>query len=140
MGTLIVQALAYIGVGLIILIIGFFVLDLLTPGHLATEVAQGNKSAGVLAAVELDSLGLILWFAIYFNGGGWGALDDAAIFGLLGVAAQAASFKLIDLATPGHLAVHCWGQREAQHRLTAAATWAAGAQFAVSLVVCASLT
>jgi uncharacterized membrane protein YjfL (UPF0719 family) len=140
MGTLILQALAYTGVGLIILIIGFFVLDLLTPGHLATEVVQGNKSAGVLAAVELMSLGLILWFAIYFNGGGWGALDDAAVFGLLGVAAQAASFKLIDLATPGHLAVHSWGDRDSHHRVTAAATWAAGAQVAVSLIVCAALT
>lgn len=140
MGTLILQALAYIGVSLILLVIGFFVLDLLTPGHLASEVAHGNKSAGVLAAVELASLGLILWFAIYFNGGGWGALDDAAVFGLIGIAAQAASFKLIDLATPGHLSAHCWGERENQHRVTATATWAAGAQVAVSLIVCAALT
>ena len=50
---------------------------------------EGNPGAGLIAATGLVSLGLILWFAIYFTGAGWNGLDDAAIFGLVGVVTQA---------------------------------------------------
>ena len=77
------QTLAYAGVGLAILVVGFFVMDLLTPGKLGELVGAGNPNAGVLGATTLLALGLVMWFAIFFTGAGWDGLDDALVFGLV---------------------------------------------------------
>ena len=105
---LVLQVLAYSGVGLVVLVIGFYVLDLLTPGKLGHLVMEGNPGAGLLAATGLASLGLILYFAIHFTGAGWDGLDDAAIFGLVGVLVQAVGFFVLDMVIPGKLGDHCF--------------------------------
>ena len=79
---------------------------------------------------------MILWFAIYFTGAGWDGLDDAAVFGLVGVAAQAVGFLVLDMLIPGKLADHCFDGRDAHP----AAYVTAGIQLSVALVICASLT
>jgi uncharacterized membrane protein YjfL (UPF0719 family) len=101
------QVLAYSGVGLAVLIAGFFVLDALTPGNLGKLVVDGNPNAAVLAAATLVSLGLVLWFAIFFTGAGWDGLDDALVYGAVGVGAQLVGFMLLDLLTPGKLGDVC---------------------------------
>jgi uncharacterized membrane protein YjfL (UPF0719 family) len=131
----VLQVLAYTGVALAILAAGFVVLDLLTPGKLGTLVMEGNPGAGLLAATALVSLGLILYFAIYFTGAGWSGLDDALVFGIVGVFAQAVGFVVLDLLIPGKLADHCF-----EAKLHPAAWATAGIQLSVALVVCASLT
>jgi uncharacterized membrane protein YjfL (UPF0719 family) len=132
---LVLQVLAYSGVGLVVLVVGFIVLDLLTPGKLGQLVMEGNPGAGLLAATGLASLGLILYFAIHFTGAGWDGLDDAAIFGLVGVLVQAVGFVILDLLIPGKLGDHCFNPT-----LHPAAWVSAGIQLSVALVVCASLT
>jgi uncharacterized membrane protein YjfL (UPF0719 family) len=132
---LVLQVLAYSGVGLAVLVVGFIVLDLLTPGKLGQLVMEGNPGAGLLAASGLTSLGLILYFAIHFTGAGWNGLDDAAVFGLVGVAVQALGFFILDLLIPGQLGKHCF-----EPNLHPAAWVSAGIQVSVALVVCASLT
>ena len=42
MFELVLQVLAYSGVGLAVLVVGFIVLDLLTPGKLGQLVMEGN--------------------------------------------------------------------------------------------------
>jgi uncharacterized membrane protein YjfL (UPF0719 family) len=135
MFELVLQVLAYTGVGLGVLIAGFYVLDVLTPGKLGQQVMDGNPGAALLSFTTLVSLGLVLWFAIFFTGAGWSGLDDAAVFGAVGVAAQAVGFFLLDLLTPGKLATTCF-----QPTLHPAAWVTAGVQLAVALVVSASLT
>ena len=135
MFELVLQVLAYSGIGLAVLVVGFFVLDLLTPGKLGQLVMEGNPGAGLLAATGLVSLGLILYFAIHFTGAGWDGLDDAAVFGLVGVAVQAVGFVVLDLLIPGKLGKHCFDPT-----LHPAAWASAGIQLSVALVVCASLT
>ncbi len=135
---LVLQTLAYSGVGLAVLVVGFIALDLLTPGRLGRHVMEGNRGAGLIAATGLASLGLILWFSIYFTGAGWDGLDDAAIFGLVGVVAQALGFFILDLLIPGKLADHCFDGVDA--RVHPAAFVTAGIQLSVALVICASLT
>jgi uncharacterized membrane protein YjfL (UPF0719 family) len=132
---LVLQVLAYSGIGLVVLVIGFYVLDLLTPGKLGHLVMEGNPGAGLLAATGLASLGLILYFAIHFTGAGWDGLDDAAIFGLVGVLVQAVGFFVLDMVIPGKLGDHCFNPT-----LHPAAYVTAGIQVSVALVVCASLT
>ena len=135
MFELVLQVLAYSGVGLVVLVVGFFMLDLLTPGKLGQLVMEGNPGAGLLAATGLASLGLILYFAIHFTGAGWDGLDDAAIFGLVGVLVQAVGFFVLDMVIPGKLGDHCFSPT-----LHPAAYVTAGIQVSVALVVCASLT
>jgi uncharacterized membrane protein YjfL (UPF0719 family) len=131
----VLQVLAYTGVGLAILVAGFYVLDVMTPGKLGTLVMEGNPGAGLLAGVSLFSLGLIQFFAIYFTGAGWDGLDDALVFGLVGVVAQAVAVFILDLLIPGKLAEHCF------HPTLHPAAWVtAGVQLSVALIVCASLT
>jgi uncharacterized membrane protein YjfL (UPF0719 family) len=132
---LVLQVLAYSGVGLVVLVVGFIVLDLLTPGKLGQLVMEGNPGAGLMTATGLASLGLILYFAIHFTGAGWEGLDDAAVFGLVGVLMQAVGFFILDLLIPGKLAAHCF-----EPKMHPAAWASAGIQISVALVVCASLT
>jgi len=132
---LVAQVIAYSAVGLGVLVAGFFVLDLLTPGKLGELVMARNPNAAVLTSGILVSLGLVLWFAIYFTGAGWDGLGDAAVYGAVGVLAQAAGFVVLDLVTPGRL-----GAIAEEPTLHPAAWVAAAAQLAVALVVCASLT
>ena len=129
------QVLAYSGIGLVVLVAGFFVIDVLTPGRLGTLVMDGNPNAAMLAATTLVSLGLILWFAIFFTGAGWNGLDDALVYGAVGVGAQAIGFVVLDLLTPGKLEV-IW----ATEKLHPASFVSAAVQVSVALVVCASLT
>lgn len=132
---LVAQVLAYSGVGLVVLVAGFFVIDALTPGRLGVLVMEGNPNAAVLTATALVSLGLILWFAIFFTGSGWSGLDDALVYGAVGVAAQAVGFVVLDLLTPGRLGVVC-----EEAKLHPASLVSAAVQLATALVVCASLT
>jgi len=135
------QVLAYAGVGLAILVAGFFVLDLLTPGKLGQLVIDGNPNAAILSAATLVSLGLILWFAIFFTGGDWDGLDDTLVYGSVGVGAQLAGFMILDLLTPGKLGDVCMDVESGASTRFVPATWVAAAlQFAVALIVCASLT
>ena len=138
MFELVLQTLAYSGVGLAVLLVGFIALDLLTPGHLGTHVMEGNRGAGLIAATGLFSLGLILYFAIYFTGAGWGSLDDAAVYGIVGVVVQAIGFFVLDMLIPGKLADHCF--ETLNDRVHPAAYVTAGIQLSAALVICAALT
>ena len=129
------QVLAYSAVGLAVLVAGFFVIDALTPGKLGALVMDGNPNAAILASATLVSLGLILWFAIFFTGAGWDGIDDALVYGAVGVGAQAVGFFVLDLLTPGKLNVIC-----AQEKLHPASFVSAAVQLSTALVVCASLT
>jgi uncharacterized membrane protein YjfL (UPF0719 family) len=131
----VLQVLAYTGVGLAILVAGFVMLDLMTPGQLGGLVMNGNPGAGLLAGVTLVSLGLIQFFAIVFTGADWSGLDDALVFGIIGVVAQAAGIFILDLLIPGKLTEHCFNEK-----LHPAAWVTAGIQLSVAFIVCASLT
>ena len=132
---LVAQVLVYSLVGLLVLGVGFFVLDLLTPGHLAQLVVDGNRNAALLSASGLVSLGLIQYYAIHYTGAGWDGVDDALVFGAIGVLTQAVGFFALGSLLRG---VHrsSFETRELQ-------PWAwvlAAVHVAFALVVCASLT
>jgi len=145
------QVLAYSGIGIAILLLGFYVVDVLTPGHLGRHIAAGNPNACLLAASALTSLGLVLWFTIFFTGEGWDGLDEVLVFGLVAIAVQAIGFLLLDLLVPGDLRHSAMGGThdaagdkvalaEGRSAFHPAAGVAAAIHVAVALVVCASLT
>jgi uncharacterized membrane protein YjfL (UPF0719 family) len=102
-------AVAYTGVGIALLSLGFVVLDLLTPGHLGRHIHEERSvSAGLVLATGFLGQGAVVFAAIWTNAtSGFGeALLYTVVFGVLGVLLQAVAFVVLDLITPGKLGAH----------------------------------
>ncbi len=102
-------AVAYTGVGIALLTLGFFALDLLTPGHLGRHIhEQRSVNAAVVLAAGFLGQGAVVFATIWTNAtSGFGqALLYTVIFGVLGVVLQAVAFLVLDLITPGRLGAH----------------------------------
>jgi uncharacterized membrane protein YjfL (UPF0719 family) len=99
-------AVVYLGVGVALLILAAYVVDLLTPGRLVTHVVHHRSySAALVLAAALIGQGLVIFTAIWTNAEtGFGdALLWTVVFGLLGVVLSAVAFALVDVLTPGRL-------------------------------------
>ncbi len=122
---LVAQVLVYSLVGLLVLGAGFFV----------GGVVEGNRNAALLSASGLVSLGLIQYYAIHYTGAGWDGLDDALVFGAVGVVTQAVGFFALGSLLRG---VH---RSSFEERALQPWAWVlAAVHVAFALVVCASLT
>jgi uncharacterized membrane protein YjfL (UPF0719 family) len=92
-------------VGLVLMAVGFALIDVLTPGNLREQVwVERNRNAAVLAASNLLGVGIIVATAIAASDGNWaqGLLSTAA-YGLLGLVLMGISFIVLDAVTPGKL-------------------------------------
>ena len=130
-------AVAYTGVGIALLILGFFMLDLLTPGHLGRHIAENRSiNAALVLAAGFLGQGLIVFASIWTNAtSAFGlALLYTVVFGILGVVLQAVAFLVLDLITPGKLGSHV--MEVAFHP---ASLVLAAAQLAVALIIVASI-
>ena len=102
-------AVAYTGVGILLLILGAVVLDVLTPGHLAKHIYQERSvNAGIALGAVFLGQGMIAFTTIWTNAtSGFGdALVDTVVFGLVGIALQVVAFFVLDVLTPGKLGHH----------------------------------
>jgi hypothetical protein len=88
----------YAIVGLVLIIIGFFAVDLSTEGDLRQLVREGKPNAVIVTTVGTISMALIVVLAIYASGAAalWQGLTAALVFGLIGIAAQVASVRLLE--------------------------------------------
>src|SRR4051794_35473704 len=131
-------AVVYLGVGVALLILAAYVVDLLTPGRLVTHVVHHRSySAALVLAAALLGQGLVIFTAIWTNAeSGFGdALLWTVAFGLLGVVLTAVAFAVVDVLTPGRL-----GTMLAQSgRVRPVALVAAAAHLAVAGIVVASI-
>jgi len=130
-------ALAYSGVGIALLVLGFVVLDLLTPGRLASHIwTERSVNAAIVLSSGFLSLGLVIFTAIWTNSeSGFGsALGWTVAFGVLGVVLQAVAFVVLDLLTPGKL-----GEMVTLREFHPAALVTASSQLAVAGIVVASI-
>ena len=134
--------LVYLAMGVGLLVAGFLALDAVTPGRLGHLVmgrgsTRPSMGAGLLAAAAMLATGLVVFTALWTNvQDGFGrTVVFTVVFGLIGVVAQAASFKVVDLLTPGRLGDEVLGP----DRVHPAALLAAAAQLATAGVVCASI-
>jgi uncharacterized membrane protein YjfL (UPF0719 family) len=102
-------AVAYTGVGIVLLTLGFFALDLLTPGHLGRHIAEHRSvNAAIVLAAGFLGQGAVIFASIWTNAtSAFGeALLYTVVFGILGVLLQAVAFVVLDLLTPGKLGGH----------------------------------
>lgn len=96
-------SLAYFGVGALVLIVGFVVLDLLTPGSLRHHVFVDHRpNAAALFAAAASSLAIII-VTVITNASDVLAegLIDVLVYGFLGVVFQAVALIILELVVPG---------------------------------------
>jgi hypothetical protein len=88
----------YAVVGLVLMLVGFYALDVATPGPLRKELDQGKPNAVVVAAAGMISMALIVVLAIYASSGRLlEGLISAAVFGLVGIAAEVVMMRVATL-------------------------------------------
>ncbi|WP_204017356.1 DUF350 domain-containing protein [Sphaerimonospora thailandensis] len=98
-GALAIMAYAILGV--LLLVAGFYVVDLATPGRLSKVIrTDRNPNATVVAASGVAGVGLIVAASIWSSGG---ALREGLlvtlVFGLVGIAAQTLCMFAFDKVT-----------------------------------------
>ncbi|MFI6321940.1 DUF350 domain-containing protein [Nonomuraea sp. NPDC050556] len=89
---------AYAAVGLVLLIVGFFVIDLAIPGKLSTIIkTERNPNATLLTSSGLAAIALIVAASIWASGGKLAeGLTATAVFGLVGIAVQTVAMLVFD--------------------------------------------
>ena len=130
-------AVAYTGVGIALLTLGFFALDLLTPGRLGRHIHEERSvNAALVLAAGFLAQGAVIFAAIWTNAtSGFGqALLYTVVFGVLGVVLQAVAFLVLDLITPGRLGEHLMEKSFHPASLVSAAV-----QLAVAAIIVASI-
>ncbi|MEU8900877.1 DUF350 domain-containing protein [Nocardia sp. NPDC048505] len=121
----------YAIVGLALMLIGFYAIDLTTPGRLRGLVAAGKPNAIVVTAAGIISMAFIVVVAIYTSGGDLlGGLIRTAVFGLIGIIAQVISVRVLERVIGIHI-----GNALHADSYSPAALVVAGAHFALGLVV-----
>lgn len=97
--------LAYGAVGLVLMALGYGLVDVATPGKLRDLIwVHRNRNAAVLLCSGLLGIGVILTTAIVVSDDNLAVgLVNTVVYGLLGLALMGLSFVVIDAATPGKL-------------------------------------
>jgi uncharacterized membrane protein YjfL (UPF0719 family) len=128
---------AYAVVGVVLMGLGYGLVDLLTPGKLGELIwRERNPNAALVLLSGLAGVGLIVVTAILTS-------DDAivrgllstVVYGLLGIVLMGAAFLLLDAVTPGKL-----GETVTEHALHPAAWVTAVVHLAVAGIIAASVT
>ena len=130
-------AAAYTGVGIALLVLGFYVLDVLTPGHLGRLIYEDRSvNAAITLSAGFLGQGAIVFASIWTNAtSGFGrALLYTVVFGILGVVLQAVAFVALDVLVPGRL-----GQHLMEPAFHPASLISAAVQLAVAAIIVASI-
>lgn len=95
--------IAYFAAGILVLVVGFVVLDLLTPGKLRELVFVENRAgAATLAAAQQIALGMIIFSVIRASDDRlWVGISETLIYGAIGIAAQALALLVLEALVPG---------------------------------------
>jgi uncharacterized membrane protein YjfL (UPF0719 family) len=90
---------AYAGVGLVLFVAGFYVVDLATPGKLISMIRQErNPNATVLATAAMVAVGLIVAASVYGADGNLGeGLIATIVYGAVGIAVQTIAMLIFNL-------------------------------------------
>jgi uncharacterized membrane protein YjfL (UPF0719 family) len=109
LATGLLSGLGYAAVGIVLLALGYKVIDWVTPGDLNRLVyEQRNRNAALMVSSGLLGIGLIIVTAILTADDDFvDGVTSAAGYGLLGVALTAIAFKIVDALTPGDLGIIC---------------------------------
>ncbi|GAB3678534.1 DUF350 domain-containing protein [Actinocorallia lasiicapitis] len=90
LGDNILAIVAYAVVGLVLFVVGFYVIDLATPGHLVSVIRhERNPNATLLATAAMITVGVIVSASIYATDAALAeGLIATVVYGLVGILAQ----------------------------------------------------
>ncbi|NNH72664.1 DUF350 domain-containing protein [Nocardia uniformis] len=89
--------LCYAVLGLALMLLGFYAVDITTPGSLRQMVAEGRPNAVLVSASGMVSMAFIVVLAIYSQSGKLSeGLIAALTFGLVGIVAQVISVRIVE--------------------------------------------
>ncbi|WP_084216129.1 DUF350 domain-containing protein [Pseudonocardia spinosispora] len=92
--------LIYALLGLLMMIIGFYAIDLTTPGKLNALVRAGKPNAVVVTSAGMVSMAFIVVVAIYGSAGNLlEGLLSSLLYGLVGIVAQAIAVRILEFVT-----------------------------------------
>jgi hypothetical protein len=125
----------YAIVGLVLMVIGFYAIDLTTPGPLRKMVDASKPNAVIVAAAGMVSMALIVVLAIYASSGKLvEGLVGSAIFGLVGIVAQVVMMRIATVVIG--IDMHAlFGADEFNYE----SLMVAAAQFALGIVVAVAI-
>lgn len=97
--------LAYGGVGVVLMALGYLLVDVATPGRLHELIwVDRNRNAALLLTSNLAGVGIIVVSAIISSEDDFlRGIIGAGGYGLLGLIIMAVAFLLLDMLTPGRL-------------------------------------
>ena len=92
--------LLYAVLGVLLMLLGFWAVDLTTPGKLNQMVRDGLPGAVLVTGAGMVSMAFIVVTAIYSSSGTLvEGLVGASIFGLVGIVAQVGGVRLLEWVT-----------------------------------------
>jgi uncharacterized membrane protein YjfL (UPF0719 family) len=126
----------YAVIGLLLMLLGFYAIDLTTPGKLHQLVRAGAPNAVVVTSAGLVSMALIIVIVISNSSGRLleGTLSTL-IFGIIGIIAQVIAVRLLEWVTRIDI-----GAALQAEKLTPAAFVVAAAHVALGLVVAVAVS
>ena len=100
--TVAIETVVYLAVGLVMMMLGYFIIDLLIPVDFPKEIHEGNKAVGWVSAGIYAGLGFIIRSAIisFDAAEAQGLLDgviSTAIFAAIGVVAMIVGYFTVDI-------------------------------------------
>jgi len=103
---------SYVALGVVILIVGYVITDVLTPGNLSHLICNDrNVNATIVASTNLIAVASIIVMAIWTTHEDFGTgLVTTAVFGFAGVVLLAIVDFIVDKLTPGDLPTIVTGQ------------------------------
>ena len=92
--------LLYAVIGVLLMLVGFWAIDVTTPGKLNRMVREGLPNSVLVTAAGMISMAFIVVTAIYTSSGSLvEGLLGALIFGLVGIVVQVGGVRLLEWVT-----------------------------------------
>jgi hypothetical protein len=127
--------LLYAVLGVLLMLLGFYAVDLTTPGKLNRMVRDGFPNAVLVTSAGMVSMAFIVVVAIYGSTGGLlEGLLASLVFGLVGIVAQVGGVRLLEWVTGIDI-----GPVLAAERLQPQAFVVSAAHIALGLVVAVAI-
>ncbi len=100
--TIAIETVVYLGIGLVMMMLGYFIIDLFIPVDFPQEINDGNKAVGWVSAGIYAGLGFVIRSAIISNTISEAAellqgVIDTTVYGAIGVAALVLGYFIIDI-------------------------------------------
>ena len=102
MVTIVLETVVYFFIGLIMMMLGYWLIDLALPVDLPKEINEGNKAVGWVSAGIYGGLGFVIRSAIISDGAG-GATEllhgvlDTVSYAVIGIISFILAYFLVDI-------------------------------------------